>query len=113
MYQKITTRAARHAFKEWLPALGLLALPVLAQSQGLGVATLGATGGLTIPSAYVLGSGEMALSLGNYVDPRLGSFSRTQNYTLGFGLVLLATLITAVVSLAVLTRLVRATFPAM
>lgn len=74
-------------FKEWLPALGLLALPVLAQPHNLGVATLGATGGLTIPSAYVLGSGDMALSVGDYVDPRMGNFSRKQNYTLGFGLV--------------------------
>ncbi len=86
MYQKFTTRVARTTFKEWLPALGLLALPVLAQPQDLGVATLGATGGLTIPSAYVLGSGDMALSAGNYVDPKLGNFSRKQNYTLGFGL---------------------------
>jgi Exopolysaccharide biosynthesis protein YbjH len=56
------------------------------QAQGLGVASLGATGGLTIPSAYVLGSGDFALSAGNYLDPQLGSFSRRQNYTLGIGL---------------------------
>ena len=43
------------------------------QAQGLGVASLGATGGLTIPSAYVLESGDLALSLGNYRDPKLGS----------------------------------------
>lgn len=30
----------------------------------LGVASLGATGGLTIPSAYVLDPGDLALSLG-------------------------------------------------
>ena len=64
-----------------------LLLPVVVQAQGLGVASLGATGGLTIPSAYVVQSGDMALSLGNYQDPRLGTFSRQQNYTLGFGLV--------------------------
>jgi hypothetical protein len=57
------------------------------QAQGLGVASLGATGGLTIPSAYVLDSGDLALSAGNYLDPKVGSFSRRQNYTLGIGLV--------------------------
>ncbi|UUZ68388.1 YjbH domain-containing protein [Polaromonas sp. P2-4] len=56
-------------------------------AQGLGVASLGATGGLTIPSAYVLDSGDLALSVGNYQDPKLGTFSRKQNYTLGIGLV--------------------------
>lgn len=87
MHQKLTVRVVRPSLKDWLPALGLLALPVWAQSQNMGVATVGATGGLTIPSAYVLGSGDMALSAGDYVDPRLGSFSRKQNYTLGIGLV--------------------------
>ena len=55
-------------------------------AQGVGVASIGASGGLHIPSAYVLGSGEGAFSLGNEQDPRLGSFSRRQNYTMGFGL---------------------------
>jgi hypothetical protein len=68
--------------------LGLALCQVAAvQAQGLGVASLGATGGLTIPSAYVLGSGDLALSAGNYLDPKLGSFSRKQNYTAGIGLV--------------------------
>lgn len=56
------------------------------QAQGLGVASLGATGGLNIPSAYVLDSGDMALSVGNYQPAQLGTFSRQQNYSLGFGL---------------------------
>lgn len=56
------------------------------QAQGLGVASLGATGGLNIPSAYVLGSGDAALSMGNYQPSGLGTFSRRQNYSLGFGL---------------------------
>lgn len=56
------------------------------QAQGLGVASLGATGGLTIPSAYVLESGDLALSAGNYLPPRLGTFSRRENYSLGIGL---------------------------
>lgn len=68
--------------------MGLAAMcqTVSVQAQGLGVASLGATGGLTIPSAYVLDSGDMALSLGNYLDPKLGTFGRKQNYTLGLGL---------------------------
>ncbi len=56
------------------------------QAQGLGVASLGATGGLTIPSAYVLESGDLALSAGNYQAPRLGTFSHRHNYSLGIGL---------------------------
>ncbi len=73
-------------------AVTLLGLAALCQAatvraQGLGVASLGATGGLHIPSAYVLDSGDMALSVGNYQPAALGTFSRRQNYTLGFGLV--------------------------
>lgn len=64
----------------------LLWLASAAQAQGLGVASVGATGGLHIPSAYVLGTGEMAASLGSEQDPKLGTFSRRRNYTLGFGL---------------------------
>jgi len=56
------------------------------QAQGLGMSSIGATGGLHIPSAYVLGNGETALSLGNEQDPKLGTFSHRRNYTLGFGL---------------------------
>jgi hypothetical protein len=68
--------------------LGLVAIcePGAAHAQGLGVASMGASGGLTIPSAYVLDSGDMALSLGNYQPAQLGTFSRHQNYSLGFGL---------------------------
>ena len=64
----------------------LALLPLAALAQGLGVASLGATGGLTIPSAYVLPSGDAALSLGNYQDPKLGTYDRELNMTLGFGL---------------------------
>ena len=64
-----------------------LLLPVVVHAQGLGVASLGATGGLTIPSAYVVQPGDMALSLGNYQDPSLGKYNRKQNYTMGIGLV--------------------------
>lgn len=82
-----TTGGARRTHKASLTLLGLAMLPAVGYAQGLGVASLGATGGLTIPSAYVLGSGDLALSLGNYQDPKLGTFSRKQNYTLGIGLV--------------------------
>ena len=68
-----------------LALMGLALLPAAALAQGLGVASLGATGGLTIPSAYVLDSGDLALSLGNYQDPKLGTFERQQNYSLGIG----------------------------
>lgn len=84
---KFTTGCARRTHKAPLTLFGLALLPVAALAQGLGVASLGATGGLTIPSAYVLGSGDLALSLGNYQDPKLGTFSRKQNYTLGIGLI--------------------------
>lgn len=73
-------RAVPHTF------CTLALLPLAALAQGLGVASLGATGGLNIPSAYVLPSGDAALSLGNYQAPRLGSFDRRQNMSLGFGL---------------------------
>jgi hypothetical protein len=65
--------------------MGLAMLPVAALAQGAGVSSLGTTGGLTIPSAYVLEQGDMALSLGNYHNPKLGTFNRKQNYSLGFG----------------------------
>lgn len=69
------------------PLASLLLWPALAaQAQGLGVASIGATGGLHIPSAYVLGTGEVAASLGSEQDPKLGTFDRRRNYTLGFGL---------------------------
>ena len=58
-----------------------------AQTQGLGVSNLGVTGGLVIPSAYVLAPGDLALSAGNYQDPKLGTFSKKQNYALGIGLI--------------------------
>jgi hypothetical protein len=83
---KFTTRGARSASKASLTLFGLTILPIAALAQGLGVASMGATGGLTIPSAYVLESGDMALSAGNYLDPKLGAFNRKQNYSLGIGL---------------------------
>lgn len=62
------------------------ALPGAASGQGIGVSSLGTTGGLRIPSAYVLHTGETAFSFGNGQDPRLGRFDTRQNYSAGFGL---------------------------
>lgn len=66
--------------------LALLGIPLAVHAQEGGVATLGATGGLTIPSAQVLDSGSLALNAGNYQDPQFGPTDRSQNYTVGFGL---------------------------
>lgn len=74
-----------------LPALMSVASLLLwpawpAQAQGLGVASLGAVGGLNIPSAYVLGSGDAVVSIGNE-DPNLGTrYNHQRNYLAGFGL---------------------------
>ena len=62
-----------------------------AQSQGLtdatpSTASLGATGGLTIPSARTLPVGQAAAGAGNYQDPHFGRFGRHNNFTFGFGL---------------------------
>lgn len=57
-----------------------------AHAADRGVASIGATGGLHIPSAHVLESGEAAASFGNAQDPKLGAYDTRQNYTLGFGL---------------------------
>ncbi len=66
--------------------LALLGTPLAVHAREGGIATLGATGGLTIPSAHVLDSGSLALSAGNYQDPQFGPTERSQNYTVGFGL---------------------------
>ena len=74
-----------------LPALMSVAALLLwptwpAQAQGLGVASLGAVGGLNIPSAYVLGKGDAVVSIGNE-DPNLGTaYNHQRNYLAGFGL---------------------------
>lgn len=53
----------------------------------MGVTTQGNTGGLVIPSAGVLPTGSAALTIGNYQEPKLGVFSRRQNYSFGVGLI--------------------------
>ena len=85
---KVPTALSPPAARLAYTVLGLAMCQAAAvQAQGQGVASLGATGGLTIPSAYVLESGDLALSLGNYQNQKLGTFSRKQNYSLGIGLV--------------------------
>ena len=81
-----TTDGPRYLTKASLTLIGLAMSPAMTLAQGAGVSSLGTSGGLTIPSAHVLESGDMALSLGNYQDPKLGTYSRKQNYSLGFGL---------------------------
>lgn len=67
--------------------LGLLGFhSSITHAADYGVASMGAIGGLHIPSAYTLDNGEAALSLGNHQDPRLGTFRVRENYSLGFGL---------------------------
>ena len=51
---KFTTGGERCPNKAPFTLLVLAMLPVAALAQGAGVSSLGATGGLTIPSAYVL-----------------------------------------------------------
>ena len=52
-----------------------------------GIAATGVSGGLVIPNANVLDVGEMAASINNYQEPKLGLNSRRRNFSLGFGLV--------------------------
>ena len=81
----VPTAATRCASAALGAVVALLA-PAGAHAQGIGVSSLGATGGLRVPSAYALHEGEAALSAGNETDPRLGRFDRRQNYSAGFGL---------------------------
>ncbi len=65
----------------------LLLFTGVAQGQQTGVSALGVTGGLVIPSAFVLEPGTLVFSAGNYREPRFGSSSRNRNYSFGVGLV--------------------------
>lgn len=51
-----------------------------------GIAATGSSGGLVIPSAGVLGVGDMAASFNNFQEPKLGLNSLRRNFSLGFGL---------------------------
>ncbi|MBX3655511.1 MAG: YjbH domain-containing protein [Ramlibacter sp.] len=58
-----------------------------AGAQGLGISSQGSTGGLTIPSAFVLESGTAAFSYGNYRDPAFALNDKRRNVSVGIGLV--------------------------
>jgi hypothetical protein len=60
--------------------------PLLAFAGEDGIATRGATGGLTIPSASVLNQGEVALSAGNFEEPQIGLHPKRRTYSAGVGL---------------------------
>lgn len=61
----------------WTPSL---------QAQGLGIATLGASGGLVVPSAYVLNDGEFSISTGNYHDAHFDPLTHSRNFLAGVGM---------------------------
>ncbi len=57
------------------------------QSPAYGVASLGSSGGLTIPYAHVVNADDVVIATNNYHEPMLGPFKkRHDNYYLGFGL---------------------------
>src|SRR5690606_37684000 len=58
---------------------------VAASAQGTGISAKGITGGLVIPSAWVLDSGTMAFTAGNYMEPRIPYPDKRQNYSFGVG----------------------------
>ncbi len=51
-----------------------------------GVSALGVTGGLVIPSAFVLEPGTLVLSAGNYRESKFTATGRNRNYSLGVGI---------------------------
>jgi hypothetical protein len=61
--------------------------PLSAWAADDGIATRGATGGLTIPSASVLNPGEVAVSAGNFEEPQIGLHPQRRTYSVGVGLV--------------------------
>src|SRR5690554_4346841 len=72
-----------------VPAAMCAAMAVMASSavaQGTGISAKGMTGGLVIPSAYVLPSGTVAFTGGNYMEPRIPHPDKRQNYSFGVGL---------------------------
>jgi hypothetical protein len=72
-------------------ATALAVLPQLAQAQApslhnYGLATAGSRGGLTIPGARSVPTGDIAIGVSNYQEPAWGSNSVHSNYLLGIGL---------------------------
>lgn len=65
----------------------MLALSVAsAQAQGTGISAKSNTGGLVIPSAWVLQPGTVAATAGNYMEPRIPNPDKRQNFSFGVGL---------------------------
>jgi len=64
-----------------LSVLALIPMSVFGQSTGISIQ--GITGGLVVPSAVVLPAGNAALTVGNYQETQLGSFSKRRNYSFG------------------------------
>lgn len=62
------------------------ALATTTHAQGTGISAKGNTGGLVIPSAWVLESGTVAATAGNYMEPRIPNPSKRRNYSFGVGL---------------------------
>jgi hypothetical protein len=57
-----------------------------AHAQNRGITTQGAAGGLVVPSAQTLPSGDLAFTRSTYVEPNLGTFRKRQNNSVGIGL---------------------------
>ncbi len=57
-----------------------------ASAQSLGISSQGNSGGLTIPWAYVLDTGSLSLTYGNYREPKIPANSRSINTSVGVGL---------------------------
>lgn len=56
-----------------------------AHAQGTGISVKGVTGGLVIPSAWILETGTVAATAGNYMEPRIPYPDKRQNYSFGVG----------------------------
>ena len=65
---------------------GVLSVASHVSAQSLGISSQGNSGGLTIPWAYVLDTGSLSLTYGNYREPKLPANERRLNTSLGIGL---------------------------
>ncbi|MFC5498396.1 YjbH domain-containing protein [Caenimonas terrae] len=61
--------------------------PATVGAQSLAVSSQGNTGGLTIPSAYVLETGTLAVTYGNFREPGFSPNDTKRNWSGGIGLV--------------------------
>lgn len=70
----------------WTSALVGLTVAGPAAAEGTAISTQGNTGGLTIPSAFVLETGTVALTYGNYREANVTASKTRHNATMGIGL---------------------------